>query len=125
MRVNRLSFSDLSRFGRGNDRLSFLRSSSPTSSTQHAKADSGSRHDVIDEAKAAISGWQDEPRPLKRLSYNHYELADSSDVLPCDSMSQRGSPQASAPEAEAEAAGSDGHCSKDGPWHSVEPIKDQ
>ncbi|KAM4064605.1 hypothetical protein HRG_005027 [Hirsutella rhossiliensis] len=91
MRVNRLSLSDLSRFGRGNDRLSYLRSSSTVSSTQQAEGDT-SHQEAMDEATAAISGWQDEPRPLQRPAYNQYELADSSEVLPSDSLSQRLSP---------------------------------
>lgn len=95
VRVHRLSYSDLSRFGRGNDRLSYLRSSSPTSSTQDQKADVGHHSVLEEEASAAISEWRGERRPSRCISYNHYELADSSDVLPCDSLSQQGSPHCS------------------------------
>ncbi|PWI70551.1 hypothetical protein PCL_12950 [Purpureocillium lilacinum] len=92
--IHRLSFSDLARFGRANDRLSYLRSSTPTSSTQDANADV-SRHDVLDEASAAISEWRGEPWSNKEAPYNHYELTDSSEVLPGDSLSQRASPNRS------------------------------
>ncbi|KAL3955400.1 hypothetical protein ACCO45_010963 [Purpureocillium lilacinum] len=92
--IHRLSFSDLARFGRANDRLSYLRSSTPTSSTQDANADV-SRHDVLDEASAAISEWRGEPWSTKEAPYNHYELTDSSEVLPGDSLSQRASPNRS------------------------------
>ncbi|UNI21959.1 hypothetical protein JDV02_007897 [Purpureocillium takamizusanense] len=92
--IHRLSFSDLARFGRTNDRLSYLRSSTPTSSTQDANAEV-SRHDVLDEASAAISEWRGEPWSNKEAPYNHYELAESSEVLPGDSLSQRASPNRS------------------------------
>ncbi|POR39344.1 Uncharacterized protein TPAR_00458 [Tolypocladium paradoxum] len=124
--VNRLSFSNLSRFGQANDRLSYLRSSSPTSSTQDAKADT-SHHEVMHEATAAISEWQDEPRPLKKRSYNHYELAESSEILPCDSLSQQHSPQTSSPDTPTSSTGELDRL-KDASgrtWESIRPIKDQ
>ncbi|KAJ6444334.1 Lysophospholipase like protein [Purpureocillium lavendulum] len=89
--VHKLSFSDLARFGRANDRLSYLRSSTPTSSTHGPKADE-SQHDVLDEASAAISEWRGEAWSPRKPSYSHYEFADSSEVLPDDSLSQRPTP---------------------------------
>lgn len=124
--VNRLSFSDLDRFGLANDRLSYLRSSSPTSSTQDAKADT-SHHEVINEATAAISEWQDEPRPTNKTCYNHYELAESSEVLPCDSLSQQESAHTPTPETPISSTGELGR-PKDAAgriWESIRPIKDQ
>ncbi|KND87864.1 hypothetical protein TOPH_07491 [Tolypocladium ophioglossoides CBS 100239] len=123
--VNRLSFSDLSRFGHANDRLSYLRSSSP-SSTQDAKADT-SHHEAMNEATAAISEWQDEPRPAKKRSYNHYELAESSEVLPCDSLSQQGSPRTSIPDTPTSSTG-ELRRPKDAAgrtWESIRPIKNE
>ncbi|PHH90535.1 hypothetical protein CDD83_3377 [Cordyceps sp. RAO-2017] len=70
VRSHRLTAADLGRFARGNDRLSYLRSSS----------------------SVGTEGWPDELRPPKRRSYNQYELVDSSEILPCDSLSQRASP---------------------------------
>lgn len=126
MRVDRLSLSDLSRFGRGNDRLSYLGSGSTASSTRQAQGDAN-HHEAIHEATAAISGWQDEPRPTKRPAYNQYELADSSEVLPGDSLSQRLSP----PPLEFEplasaisgcASPSDGSATT---WESLQRLKGQ
>ncbi|RDA95189.1 hypothetical protein CP533_1855 [Ophiocordyceps camponoti-saundersi (nom. inval.)] len=85
IRINRLSPSELERFGRGNHRLSFLRSSSPSS----AKNVSG-HHEALDEAKTAISHWNDEPRPVKPRPFNRFELVCSSDIVPSDSWSPRG-----------------------------------
>ncbi|OAA43681.1 hypothetical protein NOR_04256 [Metarhizium rileyi] len=38
---------------------------------------------------AAITEWQEVPRPMKSATYNNYSLADSSDLFPSDSLSQR------------------------------------
>lgn len=123
MRLNRLSLSDLSRFGHGNDRLSYLRSSSPASSTrQH-----GCHPEAMDGATAAISGWQDEPRPLKRPAYNQYELSDSSEILPSDSLSQRDSPLSTEPQLPMPSTGrvaSSGDASGS-TWHTIHRIKNQ
>lgn len=99
LRLNRLSLSDLSRFGRGNDRLSYLRSSSPASSTEQVRGDTS----PMNEATAAISGWQDEPRAIERSAYNQYELADSSEALPSDSLSERLTPVQFEPESRTPA----------------------
>ncbi|GAO18747.1 hypothetical protein UVI_02040690 [Ustilaginoidea virens] len=85
---HRLSLSSLSRFGRANDCLSNLRSSSPASSKGEAVGDT-SHHDLIADTAAAITEWQDAGRPLKKMSYHNYSLANSSEVFPSDSLSQR------------------------------------
>ncbi|KAG8407103.1 hypothetical protein J3458_020597 [Metarhizium acridum] len=87
-RGNRLSLSGLSRFGRTNDCLSNLRSSSP-SSNQQAVGDT-SNQELMADAAAAITEWQGISRPVKSATYNNYSLADSSDLFPSDSLSQRG-----------------------------------
>ncbi|KAK2591624.1 hypothetical protein QQS21_010693 [Conoideocrella luteorostrata] len=85
---NRLSLSDLSKFGRVNDDLSNLRSSSPTSSETGDVGDT-SNHELIADATAAITEWQDASQPLKRGTYHNYSLADSTELFPSDSLSQR------------------------------------
>lgn len=87
-RGNRLSFSGLSKFGRGNDCLSNIRSNTPSSNSQRAIGDT-SNHDLMADAAAAITEWQDGSRPIKSSTYNNYSLADSSDLFPSDSLSQR------------------------------------
>ncbi|ODA76744.1 hypothetical protein RJ55_08015 [Drechmeria coniospora] len=91
IRINRLSFSNLSRFGHTNDRLSNLKSSPPTSPSQDMKAvTSGIK--THGATTAAISEWQarSQPRPRINSSYNQYELPDSSDIGPSDSLSRKG-----------------------------------
>ena len=73
---HRLNLSDLSRFGRANDRLSNLRSSS-----------GAHNHEAIADADAASTQWRDELP--KSHPYNKYSLADSCEVLPSDSLSQQ------------------------------------
>ncbi|KAF4587295.1 hypothetical protein GQ602_003988 [Ophiocordyceps camponoti-floridani] len=85
VRINRLSPEYLSRFARGNDRLSFLRSSS-SASAKGAVATDG--QDAVDEASTAISRWRDERLPLKQGTYNRYEFVDSSEALPGNPMLQ-------------------------------------
>ncbi|PHH64579.1 hypothetical protein CDD81_4190 [Ophiocordyceps australis] len=92
--VNHLSLSDLSRFGRGNDRLSYLHSSSNDSSAQPARAAEAGT--VGHKTSTPFSPWQQDARQVQpKPTYNHYELVDSNDVLPCDSLSQCKSPQLS------------------------------
>lgn len=85
---HKLSLSDLSRFGRCNDRLSNLRSSSPTSSRKEQLGET-SDHDVVLDATVAISEWQDAARPFRHCIRNKYALEDGSELLPSDSLSQR------------------------------------
>lgn len=87
-RGNRLSFSGLSKFGRANDCLSNIRSNTPSSDSQQATGDT-SNLDLMADTAAAITEWQDGSRPIKFSSYNNYSLADSSDLFPSDSLSQR------------------------------------
>ncbi|KAG5931682.1 hypothetical protein E4U53_001654 [Claviceps sorghi] len=87
---NRLSFSGLSRFGRANDTLSNLESNSPASAISAAEGvGDTSHHELVADTAAAITEWQDASEPLKRMTYNNYALADSSELFPSDSLSQQ------------------------------------
>lgn len=86
---NRLSLSGLSQFGRANDCLSNLRSSSSSAPSNEPKIGDTSHHELIADAAAAITEWQDAVRPLKKSAFNNYSLADSSDLFPSDSLSQQ------------------------------------
>ncbi|KAG6255271.1 hypothetical protein E4U49_007158 [Claviceps purpurea] len=90
-RGNRLSFSGLSKFGRANDNLSNLQSNSPGSAASAAE-DVGdiSHHELVADTAAAITEWQDASKPFRKLPYNNYELAESSELFPSDSLSQQG-----------------------------------
>ncbi|QPH16253.1 hypothetical protein C2857_000851 [Epichloe festucae Fl1] len=89
---NRLSFSGLSKFGRANDDLSNLRSNSPASACsetgREGVADT-SHHELVADTAAAITEWQDAGEPLRKVTYNNYALADSSELFPSDSLSQQ------------------------------------
>ncbi|KAG5913504.1 hypothetical protein E4U42_001110 [Claviceps africana] len=87
---NRLSFSGLSRFGRANDTLSNLESNSPASAISATEGvGDTSHHELVADTAAAITEWQDASEPLKRMAYNNYALADSSELFPSDSLSQQ------------------------------------
>ncbi|PHH69220.1 hypothetical protein CDD82_7911 [Ophiocordyceps australis] len=108
--VNHLSLSDLSRFGHGNDGLSCLDSSSQASSAQPARAAAEASQNAAaslgHKTSRSFSTWQHDARQVQpRPSYNHYELVDSNDVLPCDSLSQCKSPQLSTADGQEFMAG--------------------
>ncbi|KJZ77997.1 hypothetical protein HIM_02634 [Hirsutella minnesotensis 3608] len=126
IRINRLSLADLSRFSHCNDRLSYLRSSSTTSSSQPASADV-STGEAVEEATAAISGWQDEPRLFHKPCYNKYELADSSEVLPDDSLSRFNSPRFLSPGPLLPGKPRSAHLAdmSSSTWHSLQQMKNQ
>lgn len=89
---NRLSFSGLSKFGRANDDLSNLRSNSPASAcseTGREDVADTSHHELVADTAAAITEWQDAGEPLRKVTYNNYALADSSELFPSDSLSQQ------------------------------------
>ena len=86
--LNKLSFSDLARFSKRNDRLSNLRSSSSSSPKLHTRDED---RDALEEASSAINGWQEQQTSAKD-PFKHYELSESSDILPSDSLSQQLSP---------------------------------
>ncbi|KAG6035627.1 hypothetical protein E4U41_006005 [Claviceps citrina] len=87
---NRLSFSGLSKFGRANDTLSNLQSSSPASAISTKDGAGDTSHDeLVADTAAAITEWQDASQPLKTMVYNNYALTDSSELFPSDSLSQR------------------------------------
>lgn len=79
--------SRLSQFGKANDRLSNLRSSSSSSEVIKASPHN-SLHEAIADATATATQWQGERQPIE--SYHRYELGDSTEILPADSSSQRG-----------------------------------
>ncbi|KAG6041766.1 hypothetical protein E4U39_006359 [Claviceps sp. Clav50 group G5] len=88
---NRLSFSGLSKFGRANDNLSNLQSNSPTSAASAVEGVGDiSHHELVADTAAAITEWQDASKPFRKLPYNNYELAESSELFPSDSLSQQG-----------------------------------
>lgn len=122
---NRLSFSDIERFGRANDCLSNLRSNSPSTDFPVIGSEADS-HEAVEEASTAIAGWQDEPRKDK-LPYNRYELAESSEDLPCDSQSQHFSRPVVTP-ATPSPATSNGPKPSDNPvldWDSIHAAETQ
>ncbi|KAK5998299.1 hypothetical protein PT974_00674 [Cladobotryum mycophilum] len=86
LRANRLSLTDLSRFSRANDRLSNLRSSSSLSELHDRST--RENQEVLQESSSAIAQWQKELRP-RPSSYLQYELSESAEVLPSDSLSQQ------------------------------------
>lgn len=101
--VNGLAISDLRQFGRGNDRLSFL-CSSPSS---YSRGVAGEMKDsgIMGEATTASNECRDTwpQSPLKSI-FNPFELIESAEILPSDSLSQKRGAQAS--EAESIACAS-------------------
>lgn len=90
LRPNKLSFTDLSRFSKANDRLSNLRSTL-SSDGDFDRSASTAPLEVREDAIAAITQWQGQLRP-RVASYNKYQLSESAEVLPGDSASQQPSP---------------------------------
>lgn len=90
LRPNKLSFTDLSRFGKANDRLSNLRSTL-SSDGGYDKSMINPTPEAMEEATTAIAQWQGQLRP-RVASYNKYQLSESTEVLPSDSASQQQSP---------------------------------
>lgn len=87
LRPNKLSFTDLSRFSKANDRLSNLRSTL-SSDGGCDKSMSTAPPEAMEDAIAAIAQWQGQLRP-RVASYNKYQLSESAEVLPSDSASQQ------------------------------------
>lgn len=90
LRPNKLSFTDLSRYSKANDRLSNLRSTL-SSDGYFDKSSSTAPPEAREDAIAAITQWQGQVRP-RAASYNRYQLSESAEVLPSDSASQQPSP---------------------------------
>jgi hypothetical protein len=119
-RPNRLSFTNLSRYGRANDRLSNLRSTLASDESYDVTMNT-TVSDVLTEADTAIAEWQDHQqlRPAE-ASLHRIPLLESTEILPGDSASQQPSP-------------SGGHlpCASPGSatgrltWRSGSPMKNQ
>lgn len=93
--IHKLSFSDLAKYSRRNDRLSNLRSSASSSSSSSDEAKSNivvGAGDALEDATAAIQEWKYQTISHV-LPYNSYEYRESTDVLPSDSLSQQQSPE--------------------------------
>lgn len=90
IRPNKLSFTDLSRYSKANDRLSNLRSTL-SSDGDFDKSSSTAPPEAREDAIAAITQWQGQVRP-RAASYNKYQLLESAEVFPSDSASQQPSP---------------------------------
>ncbi|KAL6898205.1 hypothetical protein GGI43DRAFT_87969 [Trichoderma evansii] len=90
LRPNKLSFTDLSRFGKANDRLSNLRSTL-SSDGGYDKSMNTTYPEATEEVITAITQWQGQLRP-RVASYNKYQLSESAEILPSDSASQQHSP---------------------------------
>lgn len=86
-----LNLKDLTKYGSATYNLSDLRSRTPSSKTQDSSAHN-SHHEAIADAEAAATEWLGESRHGRKRtdSYGQYELADSCEVLPLDSLSQQG-----------------------------------
>ncbi|KAH8172811.1 hypothetical protein LIA77_07066 [Sarocladium implicatum] len=86
-----LNIKDLAKFGSATYNLSDIRSPTPSDSSDVSSALNG-HHEAIADAQAAATEWQGESRHGRRRtdSYGQYELADSCEVLPVDSLSQQG-----------------------------------
>ncbi|KAL2206500.1 hypothetical protein CC79DRAFT_1369917 [Sarocladium strictum] len=87
-----LNLKELSKYGSATYDLSEIRSRTPSSSKTKAPADQNSLHEAIADAEAAVTEWRGECKHARgrTSSYGQYELADSSEVLPLDSLSQQG-----------------------------------
>lgn len=78
MNQHRLSFSNLSQYGKTNDRLSNLRSSS--TSVELDNIDAGvSSHEAVADATNVATEWNGERLPIQ--SYRQFELSYSTDEL--------------------------------------------
>ncbi|KAK1256381.1 hypothetical protein MKX07_008640 [Trichoderma sp. CBMAI-0711] len=91
-RPNRLSFTNLSRYGRANDRLSNLRSTLASDESYDVTMNT-TVSDVLTEADTAIAEWQDHQqlRPAE-ASLHRSPLLESTEILPGDFASQQPSP---------------------------------
>lgn len=87
-----LNLKELSKYGSATYDLSEIRSRTPSSSKTKASDDHNSRHEAIADAEAAVTEWRGESKHARgrTSSYGQYELADSCEVLPLDSLSQQG-----------------------------------
>ncbi|KAL6881438.1 hypothetical protein J3F83DRAFT_758289 [Trichoderma novae-zelandiae] len=119
-RPNRLSFTNLSRYGRANDRLSNLRSTLDSDESYDATMTT-TASDATEEANAAIAEWRDQRqlRPAE-ASFHKYPLLESTEVLPGDSASQQPSPSGA-----RLPSGSPGSAAGRLTWRSGDPIKNQ
>lgn len=77
---NTLREVDIAKYSESRHCLSDLHSSGAESAEDDTS-------DAVEEAAAVINKWQSVPRS-KETTYNQYELADSQEVLPSDSVSQ-------------------------------------
>lgn len=86
-----LNAKDLAKFGSATYNLSDIRSRTPSEGSHESSAHN-SHHEAIADAEAAANEWQGESRHGRKRtdSYGQYELADSCEVLPVDSLSQQG-----------------------------------
>ncbi|KAL7921640.1 hypothetical protein ACQKWADRAFT_294859 [Trichoderma austrokoningii] len=119
LRPNKLSFTDLARFSKANDRLSNLRS---TLSDEDCDKSLGTvPPEAMEDAIAAIAKWQGQLQP-RAASYNKYQLSESAELLPSDSASQQPSPSGVhfLPSTPASAKSKGGLT-----WGSAEHIKGQ
>ncbi|KAK7409447.1 hypothetical protein QQX98_008354 [Neonectria punicea] len=82
--VHKLSLSNLSQFGRSNNRSSDFRSTS-TSAKSRSTSAASSTQEAIADAAAVINQWQGERKPIE--SYHRYELNSSGE----ESSSEQGS----------------------------------
>ncbi|PTB70945.1 hypothetical protein BBK36DRAFT_1137590 [Trichoderma citrinoviride] len=116
-RPNKLSFTNLSRYGRANDRLSNLRSTLASDESYDVTVTT-TASDVMTEADTAIAEWQDQqqPRPAE-ASFHRSPLMESTEILPGDSASQQPSPSG----ARIASAGPGSRLT----WRSGDPIKNQ
>lgn len=85
--LNKLSLTNLSRFGKANDRLSNLRSTL-SSDEGYDLSMNTNPPEAMEEAITAIAEWQGQLRP-RVASYGKYQLLESTEVLPSDSASQQ------------------------------------
>ncbi|KAL7785202.1 hypothetical protein V8C37DRAFT_394530 [Trichoderma ceciliae] len=117
---NKLSLTNLSRFSKANDRLSNLRSTLSSDEAYDVSMSTGPP-EAMEEAITAIAQWQGELRP-RIVSYNKYQLSESTEVLPSDSASQQQNPSGAHLPLSTPLSAKDTAALT---WGSVEPIKGQ
>ncbi|TFB03325.1 hypothetical protein CCMA1212_004219 [Trichoderma ghanense] len=120
-RPNRLSFTNLSRYGRANDRLSNLRSTL-TSDESYDMTMTTTASDALAEADTAIAEWQDQQRlrPAEASFHRSPLLLGSTEILPGDSASQQPSPSGA-----RLLSGTPGSATGRLTWRSGDPMKNQ
>ncbi|KAK0388560.1 hypothetical protein NLU13_4803 [Sarocladium strictum] len=85
-----LNLAEMAKYGSATYNLSDLRSRTSSSKT-HTSGNDNSHHEAVAVAEAAATEWRGETQRgrSRTSSYGQYELAESCEVLPLDSLSQQ------------------------------------